>query len=160
MISRSYYTILALAYFSLGSISGAGNAVAAAASSAGTSKGKRSEPVSFPIRRRTPSRPSKRSRSLEDELEAVRQHDISRHDRLLARLEASKNGWNSEATKNRRAGWETLALSSYAGDSFYYVNLQMGTPPQSFDINIDSGSRFVTLIYVRRGVRVGSDYPL
>jgi hypothetical protein len=154
MISRSYYTLLALAWLSLDSISGTGRALAAAAPSVDTSKEKRSEPVSFPIRRRTPSRLSKRSDSPEY-LEAVRQHDLSRHDRLSARLEASKNGWNSEATKNRRAGWETLALSSYEGDSFYYVNVQMGTPPQPFDINIDTGSRFVALFRVCHGIPNG-----
>jgi hypothetical protein len=140
MILRPPYTALLLAWLSLESILGTGNLLTAAAPSTNTLKGEKREPISFPIRHRAPSKLSKRSRSPED-LEAVRQHDLARHDGLLARLQASKSGWNSVTAKDRRAGWETLAMSSFNQDSFYYITIQMGTPGIAIDINIDTGSR-------------------
>ena len=145
MILRPTSALLAILCLSFESIFGEVKPYAAAAAvvpSFATSKQKRSEPISFPLRRRrrsSPTSPSKRSHSAE-QLQAIRQHDLARYDTLLSRLLALY-GDNSGGSNGRRTSWETLSLSSFDDDSFYYVRMEIGTPPQAFDITIDTGSR-------------------
>ncbi|CAG7851455.1 SubName: Full=Related to aspartic peptidase A1-Laccaria bicolor {ECO:0000313/EMBL:CCA73596.1} [Serendipita indica DSM 11827] len=104
----------------------------------GPVKAKRSPPVTYPIHRRG----SLYKTTVDEDQDAhfewlklVRERDIIRGQRLRASADGT-----GASSKNRRGSWETAALSSWAGDIFYFTNIKMGTPPQSIDVNLDTGS--------------------
>jgi Eukaryotic aspartyl protease len=66
-----------------------------------------------------------------EELADIRKKDLER----VAYLQKRKT--RSHAKKS---GWETVGITSYGGDSFYYMSIQMGTPPQTIDVAVDTGS--------------------
>ncbi|KIM21632.1 hypothetical protein M408DRAFT_333341 [Serendipita vermifera MAFF 305830] len=100
------------------------------------------EPVTIPLRR-TPSSPQpnqKRAEAGPDIVRAVLQRDARRRVDLFGNNQEKKN--NHE----RRQSWETLGISSYYGDALYYASVKIGTPPQTVDLLIDTGS---TDLYVQ-----------
>jgi len=90
---------------------------------------KRSDPVTFPIKRRSPR--GLQSRSLDD--------IIAHRNAAKARLR-QRYGLQFGGGHQKRGTSETIALSSLDQDNLYYATIQMGTPPQSIDVQLDTGS--------------------
>ncbi|KAG8830178.1 hypothetical protein FRC17_005270 [Serendipita sp. 399] len=98
---------------------------------------KRSGPVTFPIHRRT----SQKMKRRDENEDSILEHLKSLREQTLARWEWVHTSKTAAPTsKDKRASWETLALSSWYGDSFYYASMQIGTPPQTLDVCLDTGS--------------------
>jgi len=97
------------------------------------------EPLTIPLRRRSLESGKKRADAgnLGDIARAVLQRDARRRERLFG----------GEYQQNEKRGnWETLGLSSYYGDALYYASVQIGTPKQTVDLLVDTGS---TDLYVQ-----------
>lgn len=97
-------------------------------------KAKRSAPVHFPLRKRGQLGilgPNGRRIVTVEELADIRRKDLERVTYIQRRKTQSHE---------KKSGWETVGLTSYGGDSFYYMSMQMGTPPQTIDIAVDTGS--------------------
>jgi hypothetical protein len=69
-----------------------------------------------------------------EEVAKIRRRDLERQKNLRRR---------DKPIYDKRSGWETLGITNYGGDDFYYMSLQIGTPPQTMDVAIDTGSRSV-----------------
>jgi hypothetical protein len=65
-----------------------------------------------------------------EQLVEVRRRDLERQTSMKKRA----------SIHEKRSGWETLGIGSYEQDTFYYMSIQMGTPPQTIDVSIDTGS--------------------
>jgi hypothetical protein len=66
-----------------------------------------------------------------EELVEIRRKDLERVSSIQRRKTQSHE---------KKSGWETVGITSYGGDSFYYMSIQMGTPPQTIDVAVDIGS--------------------
>jgi hypothetical protein len=110
-------------------------------------KHKRTTPISIPIHRRS-TRASTSTAVINkraDEVEfarAVLERDASRLRNFVRRNtddgagEGLGQGGNGGDKKEKRAGWETVPISSYHGDAFYYASVQIGTPPQTSESSL------------------------
>ena len=97
------------------------------------------EPLTIPLRRHLSNPSKKRAEAGVVDVQAVLQRDARRREHLFAT--------GQEHTSNeRRASWETEGLSSYYGDALYYASVKIGTPPQTVDLLVDTGS---TDLYVQ-----------
>jgi hypothetical protein len=102
-------------------------------------KAKRSAPVHFPLRKRGDlgTRASNGRRILStEEAGKIRRRDLERQRNLRRR---------NQPNHSKKSGWETLGITNFEGDDFYYMSLQIGTPPQTMDIAIDTGSGSVSI---------------
>ncbi|KAG9032898.1 hypothetical protein FS842_004024 [Serendipita sp. 407] len=97
-----------------------------------TAKTKRNGPISFPIHKRSSQNVKRGDDLVLEHLKSLREQTLARWERIHSKAVVSK--------EEKRGKWETLAISSWYGDSFYYASMQIGTPPQTLDICIDTGS--------------------
>ena len=97
-------------------------------------KAKRSAPVHFSLRKRGElgtRAPNGRRLLTVEQLVEVRKRDLERQMYMKRR---------DTSIHKKRSGWETLGIGSYEQDTFYYMSIQIGTPPQTIDVSIDTGS--------------------
>ena len=85
----------------------------------GNPKTKRSLPITYPLKRAGQARTPR----------AIYEADVARIQRLY--------GPGDEKTRKRST---TLPLGNLNQDAMYYATLQIGTPPQHMDVQMDSGS--------------------
>jgi hypothetical protein len=90
---------------------------------------KRSGPVTFPIKRR--SQGGLQARSLDE--------FIASRDAAKARLHR-RHGMRFAGEFEKRGTSQTVAMSSLDEDNLYYSTIQIGTPAQSIDVQLDTGS--------------------
>jgi hypothetical protein len=91
-------------------------------------------PVHFPLRTRGElgkRAPNGRRLLTVEELVEVRKRDLERQMYLRRR---------DMSIHEKRSSSETLGIGSYNQDTFYFASIQMGTPPQTIDVSIDTGS--------------------
>jgi hypothetical protein len=94
-------------------------------------------PITFPIHRRQSPRQAHERRSITKSPQTLRR-DTNRRESHLSKAQTKHSEENHG--KWKRAGWETMAIDNFDVDYFYYATIQVGTPEQSLDVMLDTGS--------------------
>lgn len=118
---------------------------------------KRSTPISIPIHKRSSLTRAKRADGhglgAAEIARAVLERDAWRMRNFMGPTFKGINDREAQDGtgngKDKRAGWETLPLSSYHGDALYYASVQFGTPPQTSKHHCWLASFLLTLLLDR-----------
>jgi Eukaryotic aspartyl protease len=94
-------------------------------------------PITFPIHRCQSPRQAHERRSITRSPQTL-WRDTNRRESLLSKAQTKHS--EEHHGKWRRAGWETMAIDNFDVDYFYYTTIQVGTPEQSLDVMLDTGS--------------------